>query len=75
MIYLITTLAGLEADAPSRRLVVRPALPTWLDEVRFEGLRVGDAVVDLRVRREQSGGHQIAVDGQEGDLEVALEEG
>jgi len=74
VIHLITTLAGLEADAPRGRLVVRPALPTWLEEVRFAGLRVGDAVVDLRVAREPTGGHQIAVDEQEGDLEVALDE-
>jgi glycogen debranching enzyme len=74
VIYLITTLAGLDADAPHRRLVVRPALPTWLDEVRFEGLGVGDAVVDLRVCRAEAGGHEIEVSHQEGDLEVALEQ-
>jgi glycogen debranching enzyme len=75
VIYLISTLAGLEADAPNRRLVVRPALPTWLDEVRFDGLRVGDTVLDLHVRRASVGGHQIEVDRQEGELDVTLEEG
>jgi glycogen debranching enzyme len=74
VIYLITTLAGLEADAPNGRLVVRPALPTWLDEVRFDGMRVGDTVLDLRVFRAQAGGHGIEVDHAEGDLEVTLEE-
>ncbi|MBV8305102.1 MAG: amylo-alpha-1,6-glucosidase, partial [Acidimicrobiia bacterium] len=74
VIYLITTLAGLDADATNRRLMVRPALPTWLDEVRFEGLRVGDAMVDLSVKRQQSGDHRVVVDRQEGDLDIVVDD-
>jgi glycogen debranching enzyme len=74
IIHFTTTLTGLEADAPNGRLVVRPALPSWLDEVRFEKLGVGDAVVDLRVYRQGAGGHGIEVDERQGRLEVALEE-
>jgi glycogen debranching enzyme len=74
VIHLIATLAGLEPDAVNRRLVVRPALPTWLDEVRFAGLGVGDAVVDLRVYQRPSSGHGLEVDVTQGELEVALEE-
>jgi glycogen debranching enzyme len=74
VVYFLTTLAGLEADAPNGRLVVRPALPTWLEEVRFDGLGVGEAVVDLRVFRQDAGGHGIEVDRREGDLDVTLEE-
>jgi glycogen debranching enzyme len=74
VVYFLTTLAGLEADAPNHRLVVRPGLPTWLDEVRFERLAVGEAVIDLRVFRQEAGGHGIEVDQHEGEVDVALEE-
>ena len=74
IVYFTTTLTGLDADAPNGRLVVRPALPTWLNEVRFEKLGVGDAVVDLRVYRQGAGGHGIEVDERQGRLEVVLEE-
>ncbi len=73
VVSFITTLAGLEADAPNRRLVVRPALPSWLEQVRFVGLRVGDAAIDLRVSRSDGGDHRIEVDERRGDLEVSLE--
>jgi len=74
VIHFLTTLAGLEPDAVNRRLVVRPALPTWLDEVRFDKLGVGDAVVDLRVARKDTGGHAVEVEQRDGELEVVLEE-
>ena len=74
VIHLVSELLGLRADAPHKRLALRPWLPMWLDEVRLENLRVGSAVVDLRVHRLAAGGHGLDVERQEGDLEVALDE-
>ncbi|MCU1451659.1 MAG: amylo-alpha,6-glucosidase [Acidimicrobiales bacterium] len=75
VVHLITALLGIEADAPHHRVVLRPGLPGWLDEVALANLRVGDAVVDLRVRRLVGGGHGLDVEQVIGDLEIALEEG
>jgi hypothetical protein len=75
VIHLITTLAGLDPDAPNHRLVVRPGLPTWLDEIRFGTLCVGGAEIDLRVYRRASGGHGIDVEPRQGELDVVLEDG
>ena len=46
--------SGFEPDAAGHELrLVSPTLPEWLPEVRLENLRVGDAVVDLLVRRQR----------------------
>ena len=74
VIHTVSELLGLQPDATHHRLTVRPWLPMWLDEVRLDNLRVGDAVVDLRVHRSAAGGHGVDVERQEGDLEVALDE-
>jgi hypothetical protein len=54
-------LLGLEADAASRTLHVRPALPDWMNEVTLRQLRVGDSSIDLRVRRLDDGQHAVEV--------------
>ncbi|MGH7581807.1 MAG: amylo-alpha-1,6-glucosidase [Gemmatimonadales bacterium] len=44
---------GLTISAPRREVQFRsPELPPWLDLVRIRGLRVGDARLDLDIRRE-----------------------
>lgn len=52
-IPLITqAILGLCPDATGQRLfIVRPRLPEWLEVVQVNGLKVGDAQVDLRYRR------------------------
>jgi glycogen debranching enzyme len=74
VIHLVTVLLGLDADAPNKRLTLRPWLPAWLHEVRLSNLRVGDTSVDLRVRRLATGGHGLDVERGSSDLEVALDE-
>ncbi len=44
---------GWEPDAPHGRARLAPQLPPGWDEVRVEGLGVGDTRLDLRVRRER----------------------
>lgn len=73
VIQLISVLLGLEADAPSRSLVVRPALPEWLPEIRLEHLAVGNATIDLTVTRQPDSTHTLDVDLRRGHLDVSLE--
>jgi glycogen debranching enzyme len=68
VIHLLRALLGLEPDAANKRLVLRPALPDWLDEIELTNLRVGDASVDLRVTR-----NNVSVEHQNGDLDVSAE--
>jgi glycogen debranching enzyme len=70
-IPLITqAILGLCPDAASRRLsIVRPHLPGWLTNVRVNGLRVGDAEVDLRYKRRADTTRVEIVDVR-GDLTV-----
>ena len=49
---LIRTLLGLEADAPQKKLMVRPVLPDWLPDLELVNLRVGEAIVSLRFWKE-----------------------
>jgi hypothetical protein len=68
---LITqAILGLCPDAVGRRLsVVRPRLPDWLEVVQVNGLKVGDAEVDLRYRRR---GHKTRLEVLDvrGDLHI-----
>jgi glycogen debranching enzyme len=49
---LVQSCLGLSIDAPKRRLrMVRPRLPRFLRELRVEGLAIGEARIDLRLRR------------------------
>ncbi len=49
---LISTILGLEADAPQGCLRVCPYLPEWLPDLELTNLKVGDATVALRFWRE-----------------------
>src|SRR5579875_463109 len=50
--HALQAILGLQADAPHQRLYVDPVLPDWLPELRFNGIRVGAATVDLQFRLE-----------------------
>lgn len=72
LFQLLGAMLGLEPDAGARTLVLHaPSLPEWLPEVRLENLRVGDAVLDLRVRR-SDGSAGVEVLRRTGDLSVVV---
>ena len=51
----------------------RPILPAWLDELRIENLRLGDAAVDVGLRRhEADGGVSLNLLRRRGQVEVAV---
>jgi glycogen debranching enzyme len=72
LFQLLAATLGLEPDAAARRLVLRsPTLPPWLPDVRLQGLRVGDAVVDLLIRG-SDGSTAVEVVGRTGELSVVV---
>lgn len=69
---LVEAMLGLTPDAANRELQLRdPMLPAWLPDVRLENLVVGDAVVDLLVRR-SAGSTGVEVLRRSGDLDVVV---
>ena len=70
---LLTAALGLEPSALERRLIIhRPRLPKWMTSVSVQGLRVGDAKVDLRYERKDDT-TLVAVKEREGTLEVQVQ--
>ncbi len=70
ILWLISSMLGLEANAPDRRLHLQPVLPEWLSDVYLTNMVVGDATVDLRFWREDERTHW-KVTHQIGELEVS----
>jgi glycogen debranching enzyme len=64
------TFLGLVPDAPHRRCFLRPWLPDWLPRLDVRGIRIGDATVDIALRR---AGDETEVDvTATNDLDVVL---
>jgi glycogen debranching enzyme len=72
VVHLVTTLLGLDVDARKAKVSLDPFLPEWLEEIHLENLRVGEASVDLRVRRGLGGEHELDLDERVGRLDVKL---
>jgi glycogen debranching enzyme len=72
---VLQAMLGISADAPARALTVeRPALPEWLESVRLERLRVGDATVTLDFQRgERATSFMLAE--QTGEVSVTMAAG
>jgi glycogen debranching enzyme len=70
IVLVVQALLGLRPFAPARVLVVDPHLPEWLPDVRLEGVRVGDAVVDLEASRGRSGETRLHARVRSGRLGV-----
>lgn len=69
---LVEAMLGLVPDAANHELQLRnPRLPPWLPDVRLENLVVGDAVVDLLVRR-SDGSTGVEVLRRSGDIDVVV---
>jgi glycogen debranching enzyme len=69
---LLQATLGLRIDASRRRVLFeRPVLPPFLDELVLRHLRVGDARIDLQLRR-HSDGVGIGVLGKSADVEIVV---
>jgi glycogen debranching enzyme len=72
LFQLLDAMLGLDPDAAQHELcLAAPSLPEWLPEVRLLNLRVGDASVDLRIRR-SNGSTGVEVLSRSGDLRVVV---
>ena len=69
-LLILRSLLGLRPDAAGRRLEIhRPRLPNGVQELAIEGLRVGDARVDLHLAA-RGGRIRLRVTPRGGDLRV-----
>ncbi|PWT85641.1 MAG: amylo-alpha-1,6-glucosidase, partial [Acidobacteria bacterium] len=67
---LLQACMGIAIHAPERKIVFsRPVLPPNLEEIRVDGLRVGDASVDLILKRHD---RDVSIEARhkQGDLEI-----
>ncbi|WP_295614430.1 glycogen debranching N-terminal domain-containing protein [Chamaesiphon sp. GL140_3_metabinner_50] len=67
--WLISSILGLVAYAPDRRLQVQAVLPEWLPDLQLKNIHVGDAQVDLDFWRQGDRTYWKVV-RQVGELEV-----
>jgi glycogen debranching enzyme len=71
---LLQSILGIHADAPRNRLSIRnPSLPPSVEWVSFNGLRIGDSRVDMRLRRVAKRVHVDQFDVSGGPLRVEIE--
>ena len=69
---LIEACLGISIDARKRLVTLdHPLLPASIDELRVRSVAVGDASVDLTLRR-QTGGVGVAVEQRTGRLGVVV---
>jgi len=72
-LLLLQSALGIVPDAPGNALrIVQPQLPLWLDEVRFEGLRIGSSRLTLQFLQ-VNGITTARVLAREGRLRVLIE--
>jgi glycogen debranching enzyme len=55
IVQLVQSLLAMVAFAPMGLLAIDPHLPDWLPDLRLEGVRVGQARLDIEFRRTPSG--------------------
>ncbi len=73
--YLLEAVLGLVPEAFDRRLrIVRPTLPGPIDELHIQGMKVGQAQVDLRYERTRDGTVGVRVLKVDGALDVVVEQ-
>jgi hypothetical protein len=68
---MLQHLIGLEPDLPNARIVVRPLLLPWLNQLQFEHMRLGNRQVSISVWRAGEEVH-CEVQGAD-DLDVRIE--
>ncbi len=73
MFLLLQSALGIVPDAAGNSLrIMQPLLPTWLDEVRLNGLRVGNTTLDLQFIQ-YNGITTARVLGKQGKMKVLIE--
>jgi glycogen debranching enzyme len=72
--FMMSNLLGLTADAFNKRLrVVRPVLPSFVNELDFRRIKIGDSTIDLHFKRATDGKVQVDVVNRSGSINVEVE--
>ena len=72
---MMSSLLGLTADAFNRRLrVVRPVLPSFVNELDFRRIKIGDSTIDLHFERTSRREVQVDVTKNTGSIKVEVEQ-
>jgi len=50
--HMVRTILGLRADAPNKRLYVKPTLPDWIVELEIQQMRVGPCSLTIHFWRD-----------------------
>ncbi|RXA19573.1 amylo-alpha-1,6-glucosidase [Methanosarcina sp. MSH10X1] len=73
MPFMLTASLGISPDALNNRLIInKPHLPSWLDNVQFNNVKVGNTVTDLNFRRVEEE-TLVNVSKKSGDINVIIE--
>lgn len=67
-------LLGLQPAAPLKTLFICPRLPSWLPDLRVEGLRIGGAMVSFHCRRIGNGRTVTKVVKKSGSVRVLFQQ-
>jgi hypothetical protein len=70
VVLLVQSLLGMRPVAPLGLLLVDPHLPPWLPDLRLDGVRVGQAQIDLAFERAKDGTTRHRVVRREGRVRV-----
>jgi hypothetical protein len=72
---MVSSLLGLTADAFNKRLrVVRPVLPSFVNELDFRRIKIGDSTIDLHFERTSPEEIQVDVVNNTGSIKVEVEQ-
>lgn len=71
--FMLTASLGIAPDALNNRLIInKPHLPSWLDNVQFRNVKVGNTLTDLNFRRIEDE-TLVNVSKRSGDINVLIE--
>ena len=70
--FMLTACLGITPDALNNQLIInRPHLPSWLDNVQFNNVKVGNTLTDLNFRRVEEE-TLVNVSKRSGDINVLI---
>lgn len=72
IIHLLSTLAGLSADASRGAIEIDPTLPGWLPDLSVSNLEVGSSAIDLSLSTNLSGNVSFATAIRRGRIDVSF---
>ena len=73
--FMMSSLLGLTADALNKHLrVVRPVLPSFVNELDFRRIKIGDSTIDLQFERVSDAEVHVEVVNHNGSIKVEVEQ-